>query len=222
MDDQRMPKPGEIYDHFKDKPYQIITIATNTETDEPMVVYQALYGDFKTYVRPLTEFVGEVDRGKYPNAKQKYKYELRNTQTTGKATPKQDASMKSESSSDHQMPTVGELQKAPVIETEKAPVDELPKTPRDEMQKTPVEEASPVAKSEMSVNEILMRFLDAESYNRKLEILTSNVKHLDDRLINDMAVALDCAVDEGPIDQRIQGLVSCLQAMSRFEDRRLR
>ncbi len=76
--------------------------------------------------------------------------------------------------------------------------------------------------TEGSVNAILLRFLEANSCNKKLDILTSNIKHMNDRLINDMAVALDCAVDDGPIDQRIKELIVCLQAMARFEDRRLR
>jgi len=75
---------------------------------------------------------------------------------------------------------------------------------------------------EGSVNALLLKFLDAPTYSKKLEVISSNTKHLNDRLINDMAVAIDCMVEDGPLDQRIHELIYCLQAMCRFEDRRQR
>lgn len=58
------PKPGK-YRHFKGNEYELIAVATHSETMEPMVVYRALYGEGGLWVRPLSMWTEHVDRDDY-------------------------------------------------------------------------------------------------------------------------------------------------------------
>ena len=72
---RNLPRPDEVWRHFKGNLYLILSVAAHTETKELFVCYRALYGDFGYYVRPLDMFLSEVDREKYPNAEQIYRFE---------------------------------------------------------------------------------------------------------------------------------------------------
>lgn len=73
--DRHIPRAGEKYINFEQKPYQILCAACDFKTREKMVVYQALYGEFECFVMPLEMFMSEADTEKYPKAGQQYCFE---------------------------------------------------------------------------------------------------------------------------------------------------
>ncbi len=72
---RNLPCQGEIWRHFKNKLYKIVAIAQHTESDEKLVVYQAMYGSEGIYARLLNMFMSEVDWEKYPDVEQEYRFE---------------------------------------------------------------------------------------------------------------------------------------------------
>lgn len=72
---ERKLKIRQLYRHFKGKLYYVIDIGLDSETLEEVVIYQAMYGDKKIFVRPLKMFLSKVDKNKYPDVKQIYRFE---------------------------------------------------------------------------------------------------------------------------------------------------
>ncbi|HIS90452.1 MAG TPA: DUF1653 domain-containing protein [Candidatus Faecisoma merdavium] len=72
---------GGIYKHFKGNLYKVINIGYDSETNingisKKLVIYEALYDDHKIWVRPYDMFVSKVDKEKYPDVLQEYRFEL--------------------------------------------------------------------------------------------------------------------------------------------------
>lgn len=67
---------GRVYRHFKGDYYLVEGVAKSSETSEDYVIYRKLYGDGGLWIRPLKMFMSKVDKEKYPDVKQEYRFEL--------------------------------------------------------------------------------------------------------------------------------------------------
>ena len=193
------PRPQEIYRHFKGNLYQIRCLARHSETREMMVVYQAMYGSFEIYVRPLSMFMEEVDTVKYPDAGQKYRFAL--------LEEGQDS-----------------VQEREIIEPEKAePTDRAQDQQNLQKQMEAKTDVKSVDESEeLNIDPLVLAFLDADSYEQRLLILDSLHNRITDDMINTMAVSEDLEIKEGDLEDRYQELRNCLRTFEKFECNRLR
>lgn len=188
------PKPQEIYRHFKGNVYQIITLARHSETNIKMVVYQQLYAPYRVYVRPLDMFMSRIDTKKYPNEKQIYRFEKLDIRGEDKVEQQAESSAE----------TLNRILNRGKKENEIAP----------DIQEGETED--------FKLDPGLVEFLDADSYEKKLEILSALHNRITDAMIDTMAVSLDTEVKEGDIEERYAEIRNCLLTMERFECNRLR
>lgn len=213
-----IPKPHEIYKHFKGNLYQVVTIAEHSETGEQLVIYQALYGDFKTYARPLVMFTGEVDRQRYPEVTQRFRFELqgtdadrqiRETEAAGVEHPvsAQTTVTASQPAAAQAMPIVAQNIAAQATAT---------------AAQTTIAPVSPAEDEEPALDPLVLEFLDADSYEEKLNILAGLHHRITNEMITTMAISCDIEVNDGEPEERYEELKNCLLTMEKFECNRLR
>lgn len=210
MGQTRKPEAGDIYRHFKDKLYEIITIAIHSETEEEMVVYKQMYGNLDTYVRPLSMFLSEVDHEKYPEVKQKYRFE------------RIGALRLEEPSVD--VAQVEERKPAAVVEN----AEEEPEVLKETKEEVVVEALVMQQEATASVDEeqdlaikVLMDFLDARTYGEKLKVLEEIHCELDNKTITNMALSMDIVIEEGSVEDRLAELRECIRTKAKYECFRL-
>ena len=225
------PLPEEFYRHFKGKLYQIKCIALHSETGESMVIYQAMYGTYKIYARPLAMFMEEVDHVKYPDVTQKYRFEkvelvdAQEKSCVSQGVEISENQKRVEVSYNSQgTETLGKSQGVETLGTSKE-VEISGTTKVDESCFTKKADASSVAEatdpSEIPLDPKILEFLDARTYDEKLTILSSIHHRLTDDMIDIMSTATDIEVKPGSIEERYEEFKSCLITMQHFECNRL-
>lgn len=223
LENRHKPMPGEIYRHFKGKLYQIVSVATHTETEEELVVYQALYGEYGIYARPLAMFTSKVDTVKYAEVTAVYRFELYKTTDGILLSTEEIDGDTSKKEVNISKDTISE----DILLQESFNNNQPQHNPYIDNNKTTEvlgseEKTTTTLVNKEGISMILMEFLDATSFREKLEIVQSYKKDLTDKIINDMAMSIDCAVVDGDMDDRIASLTYCLQTRIRFESRRFR
>lgn len=204
-----IPKPQEIYKHFKGNLYQITAVAEHTETGEKLVIYQALYGDFKTYARPLDMFVSRVDRDKYPESEQGFRFELQ-----GPDADRHRAERLREWREALQTDAEQKSDKKGILQNN---------TDREEAGRDIVQpDTDSDTKEEPALDPLVLEFLDADSYEQQLNILAGLHHRITDDMITTMAIACDIEINDGDIEERYEALRSCLLTLEKYECNRLR
>ena len=199
------PRPQEMYRHFKGNIYQIRCLAKHSETGEMMVVYQAMYDTFQIYVRPLAMFMEEVDVEKYPDARQQYRFELL-----------QDSELVSGSQAVEE--TISRLQAVEETISGLQAVEEPVKESNEGSGGT--ENAEEM--QQLNIDPLVMEFLEADTYEQRLNILAALRSRITDEMINMMAMAVDLEIKVGDVEERYEELRNCLLTFEKYECNRLR
>lgn len=213
-----IPKPHEIYKHFKGNLYQVVTIAEHSETGEQLVIYQALYGDFKTYARPLAMFTGEVDRQRYPEVTQRFRFELQGTDADRQIRETEAAGV------EHPVSTQTTVTASQPAAAQATPIvaQNIAAQATATAAQTIIAPVSPAEDEEPALDPLVLEFLDADSYEEKLNILAGLHHRITNEMITTMAISCDIEVNDGEPEERYEELKNCLLTMEKFECNRLR
>lgn len=238
MAERFMPRAQEIYRHFKGNLYQVQAVAVHTETREQLVIYQAMYGDFKVYARPLDMFTGLVDREKYPDADQVFRFQLQGpeagrqlaqtTQLQGGTGMIGTAEMQNTGARDSAT-AEGEnpgAQGSAMAEGENRGAQGPAAAERENMTaqgaaltgREPEEISEP---EEPGIDPLVLEFLDARTYEQRLNVLAALHHRITNEMITTMSLCCDIEVQGEDVEQRYEELKQCLMMKERFEIKRL-
>ncbi len=224
----QMPRPGERYRHFKDKLYQIVAVATHSETGEKMVIYQALYGEFGVWARPLSMFLEPVDREKYPEAAQKLRFERVAAAAAGdeeqeeaRTEDKEREEARTEGKEREEARAEGkerEEARAADKEGEEEPARGVNGLRAGEQACGHDDQGS----DESSLHPLLFRFLDAGSPGERVNLLRLMKGRVGQAEVDSLCTCLDARRPDGSIEEQIDDLIGRLQMQQKYQTSRLR
>lgn len=207
------PKPFEIFKHFKGKTYQIIALAKDAGDGRDMVVYQALYGDYTIYVRDLAEFMSPVDKAKYPDVSQEYRFERQSGKNAAEETKQR---VQRETGRTVSLSKEQESLQSAEWETGQRTKQEAV---QNAVQET--ERAEGNSQGEF-LDPAVEEFLDADSVYEKLNILAGLHHRITNDMLEIMAAASDIELNKGSIQEKYAELKNCLLMTERYECKRIR
>lgn len=235
-----VPRAQEIYRHFKGGLYQVLTVAEHTETGEQLVIYQAMYGEFKIYARPLEMFAGPVDRVRYPEAEQEFRFQLQSSEGARRQSggdqdgpPREVLSQEPGngggyiSNTAHRGDEAGKDQAAEPRGTESELQTAESRGAEPELQatephgaETELQAAEP-RQEEPGLDPMVLEFLDARTYEQRLNVLAALHHRITNEMITTMSLCCDIEVEGDDVEQRYEELKQCLMMKERFEIKRL-
>ena len=195
------PKPLQVYKHFKGNYYQIVEVAKHSETGERLVIYRPLFEGADVYARPLDMFLSEVDHEKYPDVKQKFRFALVTGQHKRSGTEEESAEESIEEREEEPAEGTGEAG-GETAEGSEAEPEEKPEGPHDK--------------------DVLDAFLDAQTSEEKLDILTGSWKTVTEDNIDNIAVVLDMELTGETLEEKYKEILNCLKLRAKYESSRLR
>lgn len=207
------PKPSELYQHFKGKLYQIVAIAIHSETREELVIYQALYGTFQVYARPLSMFVSKVDEEKYPEYAGKYRFTKINLEELSEKNEEVKGYQVGLEAGISEKPEYAGLKTKAATQTEAAGTLPVHKDTEEESLGGNIVDDS----QDVEIKPELLLFLDAKGYEEKLNTLLLIKNKLDQEMINAIAISLDVEISEGTIAERFEAIKTCLLTKEKYE-----
>ncbi len=226
MEERRRPVIGGFYRHFKNRLYQLLHVAVHADTEEELAIYQALYGDFRIYARPLKDFMGEVDRKKYPTAVQRYRFVQVMIGTEGDGERKSQQSLEAASAETDGRRRAEETEE--IVLTGGVSWKETrhrERWDREDASREERREREPLAKDkeEGGIQPKLLEFLDEETYQGKLRVFCEIMDEdlADEHMLSAIAASMDLSLGSESREEQCGIILDNLKTRERYECTRL-